>query len=146
MQIISKWAPSQGAVFTTDKVVIGNAATCGVILAGNKAASTQISGEAAAQRPALRLPRQPKIGPITAPPPGPKLMPLGLGLRQGRTSCTIMKEYSLLQKEEKSFSCWSGFLLYFSNGKHPALPLGNHSQQQHLTRQSKDTTGSSKGI
>lgn len=35
-------------MFTTDKVVIGNAATFVFILAGNKAGSKQISGEATA--------------------------------------------------------------------------------------------------
>lgn len=35
-------------MFTTDKVVIGNAATFVFILAGNKAASKEISGEATA--------------------------------------------------------------------------------------------------
>lgn len=50
MQIIAEQEPPRGTVFTTDKVVIGNAATFGFVLAGNEAASKQISGEAAACR------------------------------------------------------------------------------------------------
>lgn len=50
MQIISKQTPSPGAVFTTAKAGMGSAATFVFMLAGNKAASKQISGEAAAHK------------------------------------------------------------------------------------------------
>lgn len=47
-QIRSKRASSQGTVFKAAEVVIGNAATFVSVLAGNKVASKQISGEGTA--------------------------------------------------------------------------------------------------